>query len=156
MSDVGAVTAADICEQFKDRVREKGITDPADLPPKLQGPYRGLLRGDETLKLGTNPSVILVYRGKRRRQNHHHRQAFANLKAAGRSVMLGAADTFLPPHRPAGRVAERAGVPMIPTARQRPCRRSVRYHLRRQSEGIDVVICDTAGRLHNKKNLMDD
>ncbi|SDN71055.1 signal recognition particle-docking protein FtsY [Acetanaerobacterium elongatum] len=158
MSDVGAVTAADICEQLKDRVKEKGITDPALVTAELQGLIADMLRGGEALKLTTKPSVILIIGVNGVGKTTTIGKLSANLRASGKTVVLGAADTF----RAAaidqlGVWAERANVPMIRHSEGSDPAAVVFDTLSAaKSRGVDVVICDTAGRLHNKKNLMDE
>ncbi len=158
MSDVGAVTAADICERLKARVKEKGITDPSMVTSELQGLIADMLRGGEALKLTTKPSVILVIGVNGVGKTTTIGKLSANLRASGKTVMLGAADTFRAAAIDQLEIwAQRAGVPMIRHSEgSDPAAVVYDTISAAKARGSDVVICDTAGRLHNKKNLMDE
>ncbi len=158
MSDVGAKTAADICEQLKDRVKEKAISDPAQITGELQELIAGMLGGGEGLRLTTRPSVILVIGVNGVGKTTTIGKLAASLKSEGKSVLLGAADTFRAAAIDQLAVwAERAGVPLIRhTEGSDPAAVVFDALGAAKSRGADVVICDTAGRLHNKKNLMDE
>ena len=158
MSDVGAVTSADICERLKERVKEHGITDPALVTEELQGLIGDMLRGGEALTLTTKPSVILIIGVNGVGKTTTIGKLSANRKASGKSVILGAADTFRAAAiEQLGVWAERAGVPMIRHSEGSDPAAVVFDTLSAaKARGCDVVICDTAGRLHNKKNLMDE
>ncbi len=157
-SDVGARTAADICEQLKSRIKEKGITDPAQITGEMQLLIADMLRGGEGLALSTKPSVILVIGVNGVGKTTTIGKLAANLKAQGKSVLLGAADTFRAAAIDQLAVwAERADVPIIRHSEgSDPAAVVFDAVSAAKSRGIDVVICDTAGRLHNKKNLMDE
>ncbi len=158
MSDVGAVTAADICEQLRARVKEKGITDPSMITAELQGLITDMLRGGEALKLTTKPSVILVIGVNGVGKTTTIGKLSANLRSSGKAVMLGAADTFRAAAIDQLEIwAQRAGVPMIRHSEgSDPAAVVYDTISAAKARGSDVVICDTAGRLHNKKNLMDE
>ncbi len=158
MSDVGAVTAADICERLKARVKEKGITDPSMVTSELQGLIADMLRGGEALKLTTKPSVILVIGVNGVGKTTTIGKLSANLRTSGKTVMLGAADTFRAAAIDQLEIwAQRAGVPMIRHSEgSDPAAVVYDTISAAKARGSDVVICDTAGRLHNKKNLMDE
>ena len=125
---------------------------------ELQGLIADMLRGGEALKLTTKPSVILIIGVNGVGKTTTIGKLSANLRASGKTVVLGAADTF----RAAaidqlGVWAERADVPMIRHSEGSDPAAVVFDTLSAaKARGVDVVICDTAGRLHNKKNLMDE
>ena len=158
MSDVGAKTATDICTRLKQRVKEQGITDPALITGELQSLIADMLRGDTSLKMGTRPAVVLVIGVNGVGKTTTIGKLSANLKAQGKTVLLGAADTFRAAAIDQLAVwAERADVPLIRHSEgSDPAAVVFDAVSAAKSRGVDVVICDTAGRLHNKKNLMDE
>lgn len=158
MSDVGAKTAGDICTRLKQRVKEQGITDPALITGELQALIADMLRGDTGLRMNTKPSVVLVIGVNGVGKTTTIGKLSANLKAQGKTVVLGAADTFRAAAIDQLAVwAERADVPLIRHSEgSDPAAVVFDAVSAAKSRGVDVVICDTAGRLHNKKNLMDE
>ncbi len=158
MSDVGAKTAGDICTRLKQRVKEQGITDPALITGELQALIADMLRGDTELRMNTKPSVVLVIGVNGVGKTTTIGKLSANLKAQGKTVVLGAADTFRAAAIDQLAVwAERADVPLIRHSEgSDPAAVVFDAVSAAKSRGVDVVICDTAGRLHNKKNLMDE
>lgn len=158
MSDVGAKTATDICTRLKQRVKEQGITDPALITGELQSLIADMLRGDTSLKMGTRPAVVLVIGVNGVGKTTTIGKLSASLKAQGKTVLLGAADTFRAAAIDQLAVwAERADVPLIRHSEgSDPAAVVFDAVSAAKSRGADVVICDTAGRLHNKKNLMDE
>lgn len=158
MGDVGMDTAEFITGELRRVIKEKGITDPALIMDELQGIVRELLSGDCALHIGTKPSVILVIGVNGVGKTTAIGKLSAMLKAQGKSVILGAADTFRAAAIEQLEVwAQRADVPMI---KQGECSDPAAVVFdtiaAAKARGCDVVICDTAGRLHNKKNLMDE
>ena len=94
MGDVGMDTAEFITGELRRVIKEKGITDPALIMDELQGIVRELLSGDCALHIGTKPSVILVIGVNGVGKTTAIGKLSAMLKAQGKSVILGAADTF--------------------------------------------------------------
>ena len=158
MSDIGVHTAERICNELRARVKQEGVTDPSLIRGLLKGIIAEMLSGDTALKLNTKPSVIMVIGVNGVGKTTSIGKLAANLKAQGKSVMLGAADTFRAAAIDQLDIwAQRAGVPMIKSAEGTdPASVVFDTIVSAKSKGIDVVICDTAGRLHNKKNLMDE
>ncbi len=158
ISDVGAKTAGDICERLRQRVKEQGITDPGLIMGELQSLITDMLRGDTKLRLNTKPSVVLVIGVNGVGKTTTIGKLSANLRAQGKTVLLGAADTFRAAAIDQLAVwAERADVPLIRHSEgSDPAAVVFDAVSAAKSRGVDVVICDTAGRLHNKKNLMDE
>lgn len=158
MSDVGVVTAGEICERLRRKIKESGITDPAEIKGLIKEIIIEMLGEDEGLKLDTKPSAILVIGVNGVGKTTSIGKLAAQLKSEGKSVVLGAADTF----RAAaidqlGIWAERAGVQMVKSVEGTdPASVVFDTIASAKSKGADVIICDTAGRLHNKKNLMDE
>ena len=158
MSDIGVNTATEICDRLRAKIKETGTTDPSQIKELLKEIITEMLGVDEGLRLDTKPSVILVIGVNGVGKTTSIGKIAAQLKAQGKSVVLGAADTF----RAAaidqlGIWAERAGVPMIKSVEGTdPASVVFDTIASAKHRGADVIICDTAGRLHNKKNLMDE
>ena len=158
ISDVGVVTAEEICGQLRKKIKETGITDPSQIKGLMKEIITEMLGEDEGLKLDTKPSVILVIGVNGVGKTTTIGKLASQLKADGKKVVLGAADTF----RAAaidqlGIWAERAGVSMVRSVEGTdPASVVFDTIASAKAKGADVIICDTAGRLHNKKNLMDE
>lgn len=158
MGDVGVETSGYITGVLRDRVREKGITDPSLILGELKAVVAELLQGDDTLHISTKPSVILVIGVNGVGKTTTIGKLAARLKSQGKSVILGAADTFRAAAiEQLGVWAQRADVPMIKHGEGADPAAVVFDAIQAaKARGCDVLICDTAGRLHNKKNLMDE
>ncbi len=158
MGDVGTATASRICEQLRATVKERGITDPMAIRELLQETVADMLEGGQELKLGTKPSVILVIGVNGVGKTTTIGKMAARLKADGNKVILGAADTFRAAAIEQLEIwANRAGVDIVKHAQGAdPAAVVFDTVSAAKARGADVVICDTAGRLHNKKNLMDE
>ena len=158
MSDIGVETSVEICERLRKRIKETGITDPAEIKNLMKKIIVDMLGEDEGLRLETKPSVILVIGVNGVGKTTTIGKLSLQLKNSGKRVVLGAADTF----RAAaidqlGIWAERAGVTMVKSVEGTdPASVVFDTIASAKSKGADVIICDTAGRLHNKKNLMDE
>ena len=158
MSDVGVATSQKICDRLRDRVKEKKIDDPALIKDEMKAIVTEMVTGDEKLHLTTKPSVILVIGVNGVGKTTTIGKLSANLKAEGKKVLLGAADTFRAAAIDQLEIwAERADVDIV-KHNEGADPAAVVYDavVAAKSRGCDVVICDTAGRLHNKKNLMDE
>ncbi len=158
MGDVGATTAAHICQQLREAVKEKGVTDPKEIRTLLRGIVAEMLEGGQELQIGTKPSVILVIGVNGVGKTTTIGKLAANLKAQGKKVILGAADTFRAAAIEQLEIwADRAGVDIVKHAQGAdPAAVVFDTVSAAKARGADVVICDTAGRLHNKKNLMEE
>lgn len=158
MADVGAATSAKICEELRDRVKKNGVTDPAQVRGLLREIVAEMLSGGEELRLNTKPSVILIIGVNGVGKTTTIGKLAARLSREGRKVILGAADTFRAAAIDQLQVwADRADVPMVKHAEgSDPAAVVFDTIAAAKSRGLDVVICDTAGRLHNKKHLMDE
>ena len=158
MSDIGVTTAGEICEKLRHKIKETGETDPNKIKGMLKEIIAEMLGENEGLKLETKPTVILVIGVNGVGKTTSIGKLAAQLKRDGKTVVLGAADTF----RAAaidqlGIWAERAGVAMVKSLEGTdPASVVFDTIASAKSKGADVIICDTAGRLHNKKNLMDE
>ncbi len=158
MSDVGVPTAERICTELRKRAKERGVTEPGKIEGMLRELVAEMLRGDSELKLGTKPSVILVVGVNGVGKTTTIGKIAAMLEKQGKKVILGAADTFR-----AAAVeqldiwAKRAGAEIVSQPQGGdPAAVAFDAIAAAKSRGADVVICDTAGRMHNKKNLMEE
>ncbi len=158
MGDVGATTSAYICDELRRKVKEGGITDPQEIKTLLKDTVAQMLRGGQELSLNTRPSVILVIGVNGVGKTTTIGKLAARLRADGKKVILGAADTFRAAAIEQLEVwADRAGCDIVKHAEGSDPAAVVYDTLAAaRARGADVVICDTAGRLHNKKNLMDE
>ncbi len=158
MADVGATTSSDICQKLRDTVKKEHVTEPSDIKGILKNIISDMISGDEAINLTTKPSVIMVIGVNGAGKTTTIGKMSAQLKKSGKSVILGAADTFRAAAIEQLDVwSQRAGVPIIKSAEgSDPA--SVVYDTvaAGKARNCDVIICDTAGRLHNKKNLMDE
>ncbi|MCD8026306.1 MAG: signal recognition particle-docking protein FtsY [Clostridiales bacterium] len=158
MGDVGVPTAERICDELRKRVKEEGITDPEKIHTLLEEIVTDMLKGGEELDLSTQPSIILVIGVNGVGKTTTIGKLANSFIKQGKRVILAAADTF-----------RAAAIEQLDIWAQRS-----NCEIIKQSEGsdpaavvfdaisaakarkADVIICDTAGRLHNKKHLMDE
>ena len=158
MSDIGVATSTEICDTLRKKIKEQGVTDPMLIKGMIKEIIAEMLGEDEGLKLDTKPSVILVIGVNGVGKTTSIGKISAQLKAKGKKVVLGAADTF----RAAaidqlGIWADRAGVTMGKSVEGTdPASVVFDTIASAKAHGAYVIICYTAGRLHNKKNLMDE
>lgn len=158
MADVGVQTSTEICDRLRKKIKETGVTDPKEIKGMMKEIISEMLGETEGLRLDTKPSVILVIGVNGVGKTTSIGKIAAKLQSEGKKVVLGAADTF----RAAaidqlGIWAERAGVSMVKSVEGTdPASVVFDTIASAKSKGADVIICDTAGRLHNKKNLMDE
>lgn len=158
MGDVGAATAGRICEELRRRVKEQGITDPEKIKGLLVDIVADMLRGGQELHLDTKPSVILVIGVNGVGKTTTIGKLAARFREEGKKVVLGAADTFRAAAIEQLEIwADRAGASIVKHAQGAdPAAVVFDSIAAAKARGADVVICDTAGRLHNKKNLMEE
>lgn len=157
LSDVSIATAGKICSMLGAKMKRKSI-DATQLRSELRDTIVELLSPDVGLELSGKPAIILVVGVNGVGKTTTIGKLAHHLKSEGKTVLLGAADTF--------RAA--AGEQLEVWAQRNNCQ-LVRHAegadpaavvfdsiAAGRARGVDVVICDTAGRLHNKKNLMDE
>ena len=94
MSDIGAVTSAKICDTLKKRVKEEKIKDPEEIKKLLSQTVAEMVKGDRELKLSTKPSFVFVIGVNGVGKTTTIGKLASQLKASGKKVILGAADTF--------------------------------------------------------------
>lgn len=158
MSDIGAKTASDICQSLRTEVKRTGADNPEDVKTLLKNIIAGILDGGNELDLSAKPAVILVIGVNGAGKTTTIGKLAANLKADGNKVLVAAADTFRAAAiEQLNTWTERAGVDIIrhnegsdPSAVVfDACKAAA-------ARECDVLIIDTAGRLHNKKHLMEE
>ena len=159
MGDIGVNATSDILDRLKKQVKEKHIKEPSDCRQLLIDSIREQMQvGETAYDFEKKQSVILVIGVDGVGKTTSVGKLAGMLKAQGRKVLIAAADTF---RAAAGEQlagwASRAGVDMIGGAEgSDPA--SVLFDAVNAAKArhVDVLICDTAGRLHNKKNLMEE
>ncbi len=158
MADVGAATSGRICEALRKKVKEQGITDPAKIRDLLAETVAEMLAGGQEMQLDTQPSVILVIGVNGVGKTTTIGKMAARYKAEGKRVVLAAADTFRAAAIEQLEIwAGRAGVDIVRHEQgSDPAAVVFDALAAAKARGADIVICDTAGRLHNKKNLMEE
>ena len=158
MGDVGMDTANKICGQLRLRVKEKGITNPEKIMDELADISTEMLTGGNEMVLNTKPSIILVI-GVNGVGKTTSIGKLANFyRQQGKRVTLAAADTFRAAAIEQLTVwAERAGADIIAQGEgSDPAAVVYDAISSAKAKGSDIIIADTAGRLHNKKHLMDE
>ncbi len=158
MADLGMNTSLAICDMLRKKVKEEKITDPAEVKDALRAVMADILRDSEGIKMSTKPSIIVMIGVNGAGKTTTIGKMSLRYKNEGKKVILGAADTFRAAAiEQLGVWADRSGVDMI---RQNegsdPAAVVFDTISAAKSRGSDLIICDTAGRLHNKKNLMDE
>ncbi len=158
LGDVGAPTAERICEECRKQVKERRISDPKEIYGLIQEITADMMRGGEELDVSTKPSVILVIGVNGVGKTTSIGKLAFRLKNEGKRVILAAADTFRAAAIEQLEVwAQRSGCELVKQSEgSDPASVVFDAISAAKARGADVVICDTAGRLHNKKNLMDE
>ncbi len=158
MGDVGVATASEITTRLNDRVRKKGLKKPAQVKEEIKEIVAEMLEGGEDMGLITIPSVLLVIGVNGVGKTTSIGKLAAMYKAQGKSVILAAADTFRAAAIDQLDVwAQRAGVDIVKHKEGAdPAAVIFDTISAAKARGTDIIICDTAGRLHNKKNLMEE
>ena len=157
-ADIGVNTTEEILDELRDTVKEKRIKEPEQVKSELFDILRRMIGEHEPLNLSTKPSVILVIGVNGVGKTTSIGKISAELKRQGKKVVVAAADTFRAAAAEQLNVwTDRAGVDIIKQAAGADPASVVFDAISAvKSRGADVLIVDTAGRLHNKKNLMDE
>ncbi len=158
LSDIGAETSCDICDKLRAVVKRTGTTDPAEVKGLLKNIIADILSGDHELNMSTRPAVILVIGVNGAGKTTTIGKLAANLKSDGKKVLVAAADTFRAAAIDQLNVwTDRAGVDIVKHAEgSDPAAVVFDGCAAAKARNADVLIIDTAGRLHNKKNLMEE
>ena len=157
-ADVGVGATEEILDKLRDRVKSERLTEGEQVKAALREIMADMIGEGEPLKLGTKPSVLLIIGVNGVGKTTSIGKIAAQLKADGKKVVVAAADTFRAAAIDQLAVwCDRAGVDLIKQSEgSDPA--AVVYDAVSAAKGrnADVLIVDTAGRLHNKKNLMDE
>jgi len=158
LGDLGARTSAKLIERLKERVKDEKITEPEDIKRLLVEEITAILsEGNEPFELPT-PSVLLII-GVNGAGKTTSIGKLANIyKNEGKKVMIAAADTFRAAAIDQLEIwAGRSGVPMVKHQENSDPAAVVFDAIKSaKARGVDILIVDTAGRLQNKKNLMEE
>ncbi len=158
MADVGVNTASEIVEKLRDAVFKKNLRKAKDVKNEIKSIVAEMLSGGETVDMVTIPSVILVIGVNGVGKTTSIGKMAAMFKEEGKKVILGAADTFRAAAIDQLEIwADRAGVDIVKHKEGADPAAVVFDTISAgKARNADIIICDTAGRLHNKKNLMDE
>ena len=157
-ADIGVYTTEEILDRLRDTVKTKKIKDAQEVKDELFAILTEMIGEHEPLDLSTKPSVILVIGVNGVGKTTSIGKISAELRSQGKKVVVAAADTFRAAAAEQLAVwCERAGVDIVKQgAGADPAAVVFDAISAVKSRGADVLIIDTAGRLHNKKNLMDE
>ena len=158
MGDVGVTTAQHIIDELRDRVKKRDLKKPDKLRRVIREVVADMLSGKEGMELDTIPSVILVIGVNGVGKTTTIGKMAAYYKAQGKKVILAAADTFRAAAIEQLEIwADRAGVEIV-KHREGADPAAVIFDTiaAGKARDADLIICDTAGRLHNKNNLMEE
>lgn len=156
LADTGAATAAELIEELRDRVREEKIDNTADALAALKALCRERVEADSEMNLGGTPAVVMLIGVNGAGKTTTAGKLANHFKSQGKSVLLAAADTFRAAATEQLEVwSKRSGVEIIQGAND-PSAVIFDAVASAKRKGIDIVIADTAGRLHTKKNLMEE
>ena len=159
MSDVGAQTSTKIISNLRDRIKKEKIENEEDVRNALREEIKAILdEVDNGLKLATHPSVILVVGVNGVGKTTSIGKIANRLKQDGKKVVIAAADTFRAAAVEQLEIwANRAGCDIVKKEEGTDPASVVFDAIQiTKQKNADVLICDTAGRLHNKKYLMDE
>lgn len=159
MSDIGVTTATEIISRLRQRIKKENIKEAEGVKEALRDEMQKILEVcDNTLKLDTKPSVILIVGVNGVGKTTSIGKIANRLQRNGKKVMVAAADTFRAAAVEQLEIwAKRANCDIIKKEEGADPASVVYEAIKKAKENdIDVLICDTAGRLHNKKYLMDE
>ena len=159
MSDIGIETSTKIIQNLRERIKKEKLEDEEQVKEALREEIKKILDiSDNTLKLETKPSVILVIGVNGVGKTTSIGKIAAKLSRNGKKVVIAAADTFRAAAVEQLEIwAKRAGAEIVKKEEGVDPASVVYDAISKTREiGADVLICDTAGRLHNKKYLMDE
>ena len=159
LADVGVETATEAVETLRARVKSKGLRGAQEVRAELADILLDIIRsGDRTLHLDSKPAVILVIGVNGVGKTTTIGKLACRFRAEGKKVLLCAGDTFRAAAAEQLTIwAERAGADIVKNTEGSDPGAVIYDGIQAaKARGADVIICDTAGRLHNKKNLMNE
>lgn len=158
LGDTGAATAGAICAELRRRVKKEGITDPERVREMLAEVIAEMLRGGQELNLESKPAIIMVIGVNGAGKTTTIGKLAKRFEDEGKKVVVAAADTFRAAAIEQLEVwAKRSGAEIIKHSEgSDPAAVVFDAIAAGKARHADIIICDTAGRLHNKKGLMDE
>ena len=159
MSDIGMETSVDIINKLRQKIKKENIKDAEEVKKALKQIIQEIMdENDKELNLNTKPSVILVIGVNGVGKTTSIGKIGNNLKKDGRKVIMAAADTFRAAAVEQLEIwSNRAGCDIVKKEEGADPASVVFDAIKKTKEtNSDILICDTAGRLHNKKYLMDE
>ncbi len=158
MSDIGVETSEEICDRLRKKIKERGITDPKEIMGLIHEVISEIMGNDTGLDLSVSPAVIMVIGVNGAGKTTTIGKLCHQFKQEGKKVLVAAADTFRAAAIDQLEVwTQRAGVDIVKHAEGSDPGAVVYDALEAaKARECDVVVIDTAGRLHNKKNLMEE
>ena len=159
MSDIGFETANNIITRLRERIKKEKISDAEEIKKALKEEMKVILdKTDNSLKLETKPSVVLVVGVNGVGKTTSIGKIANKFRKEGKKVILAAADTFRAAAVEQLEIwANRANVDIVKKEEGADPASVVFDAIKKtREENADILICDTAGRLHNKKYLMDE
>lgn len=158
LGDTGAATAGAICAELRRRVKKEGVTDPERVREMLAEVIAGMLRGGQELNLESKPAIIMVIGVNGAGKTTTIGKLAKRFEDEGKKVVVAAADTFRAAAIEQLEVwAKRSGAEIIKHSEgSDPAAVVFDAIAAGKARRADIIICDTAGRLHNKKGLMDE
>ena len=158
MSDTGMLTAQEIVERLREHAKKKRIKSAAAVKLALKQIVAEMLSGGEEVDMITMPAIILVIGVNGVGKTTSIGKLAAMYQAQGKKVLLGAADTFRAAAIEQLEIwADRAGVGIVKHSEGADPAAVVYDTIQAgKARNVDLIICDTAGRLHNKKHLMEE
>ena len=158
LADTGAATTADICEELRKKVKKEGVSDPEQVRNMMAEVIAEMLRGGQELDLENKPAIILMIGVNGAGKTTTIGKLAKRFTDEGKRVVLAAADTFRAAAIEQLEVwAERSGAELIKHSEgSDPAAVVYDAIAAGKARKADVIICDTAGRLQNKKGLMDE
>jgi len=158
MADTGMRTAGEIIDTLRERAKKQKIKSAGGVKAALRGIVAELLSGGQEVDLITMPAILLIIGVNGVGKTTSIGKLAAMYRAQGKKVLLGAADTFRAAAIEQLEIwAGRAGVDLV-KHREGADPAAVVFDTIQagKARDADLIICDTAGRLHNKKNLMEE
>ena len=158
-ADVGLNTTMDIIDQLRNMIKKRGVTDPLEVRDLLKEIISGILtKGNPKIEIEPSPGIIVMVGVNGVGKTTTIGKLAQKYKNDGKKVMLAAADTFRAAATEQLDIwATRVGVDIIKHHEGADPGAVVFDAIKAsQARGVDLLICDTAGRLHNKANLMNE